>query len=289
LTGKGVDNAATAGRPALVIKIDNAPDAHPQAGLDVADVVMEEVVEGGITRYLAIFQSHDAPLVGPVRSVRPVDPIIVTPLRGLFAASGGAPKFKAALHRAPVQDVGYDALPSAFKPDKSRRAPHNLFTSTAALYAAAKNQPAPPSLFTFVPFGSTFNGIPITSVHAVLSGPVTVDWTWNGTAWQRSTNGKPDSLVGGAPLTFDNVIFQVVPYQLTGDRDVAGNRVPSATVIGSGDAWVLSNGKLVKGHWNRPTEAAITTYVDDAGQPIAITPGRTFIELAPTTAAITPH
>ncbi|MGH9181076.1 MAG: DUF3048 domain-containing protein, partial [Acidimicrobiales bacterium] len=111
LTGLASPNA---GRPALVVKIDNAAAARPQSGLDRADVVFEEVVEGGEVRFMAVFQSNDADAVGPIRSVRPVDPEIVSPLGGLFAYSGGTAQFTALIRRAPVTLVGFDQLSRAY-------------------------------------------------------------------------------------------------------------------------------------------------------------------------------
>src|SRR5437899_753079 len=182
LTGIRATDAARLNRPVLVVKVDNAPLARPQAGLDSADVVFEEVVEGGITRLLAAYQSHDAPLVGPVRSVRPIDPQIVTPLHGLFAYSGGAPKFQALIRHAPVLDVGYDADPGAYYRDRSRVAPHNLMSSTGALYRLASGQAAPPPLFHYLVTGQSFGGpgiAPLNGMQVVMSTRTTVDWGWN--------------------------------------------------------------------------------------------------------------
>lgn len=91
LTGLPLTDQARLGRPALVVKIENAPASRPQSGLDAADVVYEEIVEGGITRFLAVFHSADAEPIGPVRSLRPSDPDIIAPFGGLFAYSGGIP------------------------------------------------------------------------------------------------------------------------------------------------------------------------------------------------------
>jgi len=82
LTGEPAPHGAVPDRPALAIKVENAPEARPQSGMDKADVVYEEVVEGGVVRFMAVFQSQDAAEVGPVRSVRPVDPDIVSPEQG---------------------------------------------------------------------------------------------------------------------------------------------------------------------------------------------------------------
>ena len=100
LTGMPIDDPARANRPALVIKVNNVASARPQSGINQADVVYEEVVEGGITRLAAVFNSHDPDRVGPVRSVRKTDQSLVWPIGGVFAYSGGAPYAIASINTA---------------------------------------------------------------------------------------------------------------------------------------------------------------------------------------------
>ena len=137
LTGLPAPSATVADAPVLAVKIDNAAAARPQTGLDRADVIIEEVVEGGVTRFLALFQSQGSDPVGPVRSVRPVDPALLTPFGGGFAYSGGTKRFINNLRRAPIADVGVDLLPAAYFRGTQAKAPYNLYSSTSALRAAA--------------------------------------------------------------------------------------------------------------------------------------------------------
>ncbi len=103
LTGLPDPTAVTKRRSALTIKIDNTPEAHPQIGVNEADVVYEEIVEGGITRLAAIFNSNLPTVVGPVRSVRRTDRQIVYPIGGIFAFSGGAQYAVSSIETAPVK------------------------------------------------------------------------------------------------------------------------------------------------------------------------------------------
>jgi hypothetical protein len=292
LTGLPVTDPGKAARPALWVKLDNAPKARPQTGLGKADVVFEEVVEGGLTRFMALFHSGDANPVGPVRSVRPVDPEIVTQLRGLFAYSGGAPKFVRMLHKAPVQDVGVDALAGAYYRDRSRPAPDNQYTRTDTLWGAARNQPAAGALFTYVPAGETFpaNGVQAGVMHGVTFTlqRITVDWDWDAASarWMRRTDGVPHMTTDTGQLGFQNVLLQFVPYRLSNDVDVGGNRVPYGDVIGSGRVWYMANGRMFQGKWSKPSAAAPTQFTDDAGRPVPLVPGHTMVELVPT--GITP-
>jgi hypothetical protein len=286
LTGLPVTDPATAARPALVVKIDNAPKARPQAGLDRADIVFEELVEGGVTRFLAVFQSRDADPLGPVRSVRPVDPDIVTPLGGLFAYSGGAPKFQAMIRRAPVTDVGADAFPDAYRRDRSRPAPNNLFTRTPLLYTRADGQAPPPRWFDFRRPAEPFTGSglePVGRMVVSMGQRTSAAWTWDAGSgvWRRATNGTPHVLAGGGQYGAENVLLQFVPYRATDDLDVGNNHVPTAEVTGTGDVIALSGGHMVRGRWRKPAAASVTEYEDLAGRPIRLAPGRTWVMLVP--------
>lgn len=293
LTGLPVTNAATAARPALTVKIENAPEARPQAGLNSADVVYEEQVEGGLTRFLVVFQSTDSDLVGPIRSLRPTDPDVVRPFGGLFAYSGGTKKFIGLLHATPLQDIGYDNLPKLYEKRPGKRAPHNVYSSTARLYSAAqKNLKPPPPLFTFLSSGQPFAPTAPPAVHlTVPMGLTKADYDWDPAAgnWKRTTNGTPHLLEGGAQLTSTNVIVQFVTYRTSpGDFDVLHNPVSVANVVGTGDAWVLAGGKVVMGKWSKASPEAMTAFTDAAGSPVALLPGRTWVLLAPAgTAAVT--
>ena len=186
-------------RPAVTVKIDNDAAAPPQSGLDQADVVYEEVVEGGITRYLAIFQSQDADPVGPVRSVRETDADIVRPIGGLFAYSGGIPPFVSLIDSAGITDVGADDDGGAYYRSNERNAPDNLYTSTTVL---RQRTPAgagpPPPLFDYVGTHETFSEPgekAVSQVTVTMSGATVATWSYDATAkqWDRSTNGHPQT------------------------------------------------------------------------------------------------
>ncbi len=197
------------------------------------------------------------------------------------------------IKKAPVTLVGFDELTKAYTRRKDRPAPHHIFSSTAALYKGAKEDAVPPPpLFTYLTTGQPFgvaDGSPLTHLMVQMGGQTRAEWTWDTAAsvWRRTTNGTQHTVEGGAQLGFTNVVIQYVRYSNTSSRDPAGFPVPTAEVTGAGDAWILSNGRLVKGRWAKPTAAAVTEYKDGAGLPIAITPGTTWIGLAPIGAATT--
>jgi hypothetical protein len=290
LTGVLATDLSRLARPALVVKIDNAPQALPQAGLGQADVVFEEQVEGGITRFAAVFQSQDADPIGPIRSVRSTDVAIVSMLNHpLYAYSGGNTVFQAQIRAAPILDVGDDAQPGLYLRTNDRASPHNMFTRTSGLFALAPKGSGPPSpLFSYRAAGtpsSAAGAQPDTHLAVPFpgSGGPLVTWDWDGGShsWKRGQGGGVDNDAAGHQISAANVIVQYVPYHNTGLIDPARNPVPEAGLVGQGDVAIFTGGAIVRGHWSKPTPDAVTSYTDPAGQPIQLAPGPTWIELPP--------
>ena len=289
LTGLPHDPSAPV-RAALIVKIDNAPKARPQAGINDADVVVEEGVEGGVTRFATLFQSPDAVSVGPVRSARSTDLLFAQQLgRPLFAYSGANAVFADLVSKAPLVDVGVGRFPAIYQRQAGRPSPYNLFSETRSMFASAPDDKTPPPpLFSYRAEGEApppEGSEPAPRVQAVwkLNITTTVVYAWDeaSKSFKRSTDGVPHVDAGGAQVAPENVVFQVVGYHNTGLVDRSGAQVPEAELIGQGDAWVLTAGKLVKGHWSRPTDAQTTTYTLPSGAPIKLTPGQTWLELVP--------
>ena len=105
LTGETVAGRAACVSPSLAAKIDNHVDARPQVGLEHTDLVFEELVEGGLTRYVAVWQSDVPAEIGPIRSIRPMDPDIISPLGGIVAYSGGQDRFVEAMKATNVYNA----------------------------------------------------------------------------------------------------------------------------------------------------------------------------------------
>lgn len=278
-------------RPALVVKIDNAPKARPQTGLNQADIVIEEKVEDGVTRFFTIFQSQDSDPVGPVRSARTTDITLVTPLNHpLFAYSGTNATFQKLINAAPLVDVGYDANPGLYNRTSNHPAPYNLYSSTPRLYQkAAAAAPTPPPLFPYRPEGqplTSSTATPASHLHLEFIGVhvrTVVDYTWDAAAgvWRRAQDGGPHVDSANAQVSPKNVVVEFVQYVDTGQRDRSNTAVPEGKVIGSGEAWILTDGKVVKGTWSKPSAEAVPTYTDASGAPVPLTPGQTWLELPP--------
>ncbi|HEX4822063.1 MAG TPA: DUF3048 domain-containing protein [Acidimicrobiales bacterium] len=284
LTGLPVDRP-DAGRPSLAIKIDNLDEARPQSGLNFADIVYDTLVEGGQTRLFAVFQSHDADVVGPIRSARPVDADLLRALNGgLFAYSGAAPgEIAPSIDHSTATLLSNDDGVTAFYRAKGHRAPHNVYASTAKLYAAgaeAGNQsPAPPALFHFG--AAAPGGQPTASANVPMGNNATAAWAWNPQLgqYERTQDGTDDTLEDGTRVTADNVLVMSVGVTGTGVFDVNGVEDPLPVVIGSGPCWLLRDGQLVQGTWSRDSVTAATVFHDAAGHDLVFHTGRTWVEL----------
>jgi hypothetical protein len=291
LTGQPVEDPARVQRPVLAVKIDNAEPrtgrgGRPQAGINQADVVYEEMVEGSVTRFLALFHSHDADPIGPIRSARTTDLLLMEPLnRPLFAWSGANAGVAEQVRGASVVDVGLDAASGAYDRAGDRPAPYNLMSSTGALRAAAPGEERPPpALFDYRPADAEPAGEPAQGVGIVFGdgpGSAPVDYEWDGTGWARSQRGTPHVDATGTRVAPPNVIVQFTPYAEVQCCDAAGFPIVEAQLVGEGDAWVLSAGRLVEARWSRPTIGDVTTYTTADGQPVQLTPGPTWVAIAP--------
>ncbi|MEY2405492.1 MAG: hypothetical protein QOG39_408 [Acidimicrobiaceae bacterium] len=287
LTGLPVGDAPL-GRPALSVKIDNVVGALPQSGLNNADIVYEELVEGGQTRLFATFHSQDAGLVGPIRSARPVDADLLNQLGGgIFAYSGAADA-----EIAPVEEhsgatlLSYDAGVSAFRRDsRLHTAPHNVYSSTPELYeagaAAGDRSATPPQQFQYG--ADVGNGRPVQDVSMTMGLRSANAWHWNAASaqYERAQNGEADVLDDGAPISATNVVIMSVQIQGTGIFDTIGEEDPLVVVIGEGPCWLLRDGQLVEGRWSRPATTSPTTFHDAQGHDLLLHPGRTWVELLP--------
>ena len=275
LTGLADPRGTARRRCAVTVKVDNTPAASPRAGIDQADVVYEEVVEGGITRLAAVFNSHAPDRVGPVRSVRLTDHSVVWPLRGIFAFSGGAPYAITSIDTAPVTLIDESRAGSAMYRDSTRRAPHNLYARVDLMYDRCAD-PAPQPLFTYRSAGAAPQGSPVRSVVVGFHSGYSVTWTWDAPTrrWVRSLFGQVETTESGVTVTAANVVVMFVHYQ-----GGAGAFASEAVLTGRGYAWVLSDGRVVKGIWVRPALTRGAQLFDAYGRPIRLTPGSTWVEL----------
>jgi hypothetical protein len=285
LTGLPDPGGAALTRPALTVKIENDPNSHPQWGVDQADVVYEEIVNGGITRLAAIFNQNAPAKIGPVRSVRPTDAQIVWPLGGLFAYSGGAPYAVNVIATAPVKLIDESAAGNAMFRDPNRVAPYNLYGVTPQLFKFGGKPVPPQPLFLYRPLGQPAVGPTVTQFTVPFQSIYPITWKWDTKthSWDRYTNfnapAAPDiDLTGsGTVESPKNVIVMYVNYPGGGP----GAFTSYADLQSGGVADVFTDGKEITGTWARPdhNKAKPIAYIDSKGKAIRLTPGQTWVEL----------
>lgn len=277
-------------KPVHAVKIDNAARARPQSGMPQADVVYEQLVEGGLTRFLVVLHCQDAPRLGPIRSARLVDPDLLIPYSPvLFGYSGAAPPVLAKVRSTPgVINLLHGANGPAYQRSGGRPAPHNLYTSSDALLArpAAQGVKGPPRTgYIFDPglLADPAAASPSGSgVDMSYSRASSVGYAYDAASkkYLRSQGGRPHMDESGAQLSATNVLVFKVPVQIAGGT-------PHIGVTGEGEATVLRGGRAVQGKWQRPGLNDPFTLVDPSGAPIKLAPGNLWINLVPSDRSVT--
>jgi hypothetical protein len=290
LTGLPTTDAAATTRPALTVKIDNNTAAHPQVGLDLADVVYEEVVECDLTRLAAVFQSHVPPTVGPIRSVRRTDTLLTQPLHGIFVFSGGADYAIASIEHAPVVRIDQNAAGNAMFRDSSggRFMPHNLFGNGPALYAKAPQAEGPPrAVFAYGSIGAAPSA-PATHADVGFKNGYSVTWDYSPAThmWKRGIFGRPDILAnGGGQIAVRNVVVLFVNY--VAGVGACNSEGAYADLQSSGPLMVLRDGRVIHGSWKYNSHATRQDLFDANGTPLNLDPGSTWVEMPKPTYTVT--
>jgi hypothetical protein len=264
-------------RPAVVVKIDNGSKARPQEGLNKADIVIEEEVEWGITRLAAIFHSNQAE-VGPVRSGRSTDISFLNSLgKPALAYSGANDVIDALLLMQPNVQNFSAARSSAYWRKSGRPAPSNLWANTSSFTQAASGG-APPPQFDFRPAGTPAPTGAATGSISIRYPSASIGWSWDGSAWLRTQDGKAHK-TNGAQISASNVVVIEARVVGTGLVDSAGGVVPEVVWLGNGKAIVFTDGKRIEATWTRSTLRSQSVLTDSTGAVIELTPGRTWVEL----------
>lgn len=285
LTGVEVASGTLA-HPALLAKIDNQELARPQIGLNQADIVFEELVEGGITRYVAVWHSTIPTKIGPIRSIRPMDPDIASPFGGLITYSGGQQRFIDMMQNTPVKNVihGSEGTGNIITRDPNRIMPHDVVVDAEQLVGQNSEIAPPPAAFAF----TTGDAIPSAVAKGYEYNRLTILFSdYNEPSWQfdkKSGNylrfqagGAVDADEAGKQLTATNIIVQVVK------ETSEYGYVPRANVVGEGYGWLSTGGHSVEIQWKKDSATDMTHFYLGDGTEIVLAPGRTWIELMPDT------
>ena len=282
LTGLPADATVTS-RPILAVKIDNYGVARPQWGLEAADAVIEENVEG-ISRFVALFQTHLPEVVGPVRSARIGDLDLLSAMnRPIFGYSGANPGVTAWINSATSSGVLVDFTAQrnpCYGRTAERPGPHNLLLDpNCAVETSTNAGPARP-LWTIDASWTPPSGVATSAdtTFTIAMDGVAVEWTWDGATgtYLRSQDGQPHVTAAGPQISARNVV-EISTVYVPSPVDA---RSPTPISVGTGPAVVHRDGTAVPVIWSRATPYDRYTFFETAtGQPIPLDAGTTFIEL----------
>jgi hypothetical protein len=278
LTGEPVEGDLP-DHPVYVVKIDNTSSSAPQLGLGSADMVIEELVEGGLSRLAVFFYSDVPDNVGPVRSMRATDVGIVKPALGQILAAGGARPTRALISQAHI--VNYGEGSTGFYRSDQRSAPYNLFAHLGdRADKPGTHWKPPPSPYLQFGDASDFSGsIKVDSIDATFSGVHTTSWKHTPDGWVR-----PDSYAeSGDDFTADNVLLLRVKIGDAGYKDPAGASVPVTYFYGTGPGVLVSGDHAQKVKWTKRGKAGQLTLSSMKGDDVTVPAGHTWIELIPDT------
>lgn len=283
-TGLALPSDVDPATPALAVRIDNVADAQPQRGLREADIVVENLIEGGITRFLAVYHSQVPVSVGPVRSARSTDIDVVANFADpgfIYWASnaGVAEEIAGATAAGLFTDLGIGAVPLGYyREDLPERGLEQTgYVRLPEVAAARTDGTAPTPLFTYGGVAAQANLVP----GVLLDWPAgqRASFVWNeatGT-WLRSQFGAPHVDESGAVVEAANVIVMVTPYGVS----AADPRSPAVLSIGAGLALILRDGRVLEATWERSDLSTRWRLVDAEGQDVPLAPGPTWIALVP--------
>ncbi|MGW5283807.1 DUF3048 domain-containing protein [Streptomyces collinus] len=264
----------------LAVKIDNVPAARPQTGLDAADVVYAEQVEGGLSRLMAVYATRLPKSVGPVRSARESDLELLRQFdEPTLAFSGAQRKLLPLIHRAPLRAESPDEAGAAYYRGTGRAAPHNLYLRPDRLLRSAPGRGALTTGFRYGP--APAGGRP-TASRTVRYPAARFAFTWSARqgGWQVSMDGTPAVTTGGQRLAPPTVVVQYVEVRSSRYHDRLGNHTPFTETVGFGKAVVLRDGRSFDATWSRPGATDGTTFTAAGGGPMDFADGQVWVVFA---------
>jgi hypothetical protein len=281
LTGIELDEPVD--RAVLAVKIDNASAALPPDGIEDADIVFEEEVEGGLTRFLVLFHSQDPEEVGPVRSGREADADLLPQFQAVLGFSGADNSVKSMLRDAGVEFYEEGEADGAFYRVDDRIAPHNLFAHTKDLWAQGESLPVPEEPVLAFDESAPDGGKDVGALTMTFSSFITADWTYDDAKnnWLREQNGSEHATADGRTVSADNVVVMRVQSRQGNRTDSAGNPTVELDVIGKGKMQLFRDGRVYKGRWSKETAEKPLEFTWKGGEPLPLRPGQTWIEILP--------
>ncbi|MFZ2545243.1 MAG: DUF3048 domain-containing protein [Candidatus Saccharimonadales bacterium] len=282
LTGEQVPDQPSAQRAVTGIMIENSPDARPQSGLKSAGVVFEAVAEGGITRFLALYQQSKPQLIGPVRSVRLYYVDWIAPFQASVAHIGGSKFALNEVRNGNYRDIDQFFNSGSYWRATDRYAPHNVYTSFERLDALNAKKGYTSSIFTVWP---RLNGAPSKTPNATKIDVKISSASYNSHYDYDSTTNKYNRFEGGAPHN-DRELGQITPSTVI-VMDTTMTKVfedgyrEQITTIGSGRARIFQNGIVHEVTWTKRDRGSQISFTDAYGKEVPLNRGQTWIAAVP--------
>ena len=273
-------------RPAIAVKVENNPSAYPLSGLEEAEIIYEEQVEGGLTRFMAIYHCTDVSKTGPIRSARIVDPAIMAPITRILAAAGGNPTVRDNLDQFDIVAIDETDAGSAMTrvAREGISSEHTLYGNTAALRKLGKKRFDDAPADDLFHFSDELDGKGKKTSRIVLDfGSSDISYEWTDGQWFRSDDGEPLIMESGNQLGVDNVLIEEHTVDLSDTLgDILGTPSPEIVdVTGTGRAILFRDGRMIVGQWTRESTDDPVVFTTTTGDDLELKPGRTLIELLP--------
>lgn len=281
LTGVQV-SPALANLPVTGVMIENSDEARPQSGLSQAGVVFEALAEGGITRFLALYEEGQPNSIGPVRSARPYFIDWLLPFNAAYAHVGGSPQGLSEIQSLNVRDMDQFSNGSYYTRITTRQAPHNVYTSTASLRSLETSKGWTTSNFTGFPrkADAPSKAPTATTVNFNPAGPdMAVNYQYDSTLdnYKRSEGGAPMIDANTSQQLTPKVVIAIVVPWTDGTLDASGAYYTDYSDIGSGTAYVFQDGTVTTGVWDKSSQTSQIQFNTTTGAPIKLNAGQTWI------------
>jgi len=260
---------------AVLAIVENSEAARPQSGLNAADIIYETMAEGGTPRFIALFQSGNAEKVGPIRSARSYFLDISKEYNLPFAHCGGSQEALDEIKNENLMSMNEMGYASTYWRDSTRKAPHNLYTSTDKLRELVKTKEFVKAPTVKLKFDKSYwdndKLSPAINVFLKINNLYNTSYAYKDGLYFKSmdsvsSTNKEDKL----PLAFKNIVVQITSIKTQAD----GNHLDIA-LVGTGDGYVISNGKFIKMHWTKKNVTSQTLLTDEEGNELPLNPGKT--------------
>ena len=296
LTGRMVTERDATQHP-IAVMVDDAPAARPQSGFTAASIVWHAPAEGGVPRYMLVFQEQLPEDVGPVRSARYYFITWAAEYQAVFGHVGGSPQAQATLRAKGNGQLVYDADQfrwghTYYRRIRERPAPHNVYSDAKSLRimatkVGAENGPLEPA-WQFAP------DAPL--AERPSGGIIRVDYPYNKITYRydratntylRSVTGEPEQIdaATGERVAPSNVVVMLLSFGPLNDG--SNKHRLEADVVGGGKAWIATNGRTIEGTWEKRSLTDPTRFYDADGEPVVLTAGQTFIQVMPLGSKVT--